>query len=462
MENESLGIFQEVNPPARSSLASRLILSALVAMLVRSGAAAAVPDDYWDPSIGIPGPDGPVMVVLVVGDTLYAAGRFSQIGGVFANSIAKFDTNGWSALGDGITVGLLPSILALAHHDGQLYVGGAFGQAGNVPVNNIARWDGTNWFPCREGVGVLGNGIVRAMAIGGDKLIVGGTFNFLGGLTTPNIALWDGTNWAALGNGISGIAVDSVATSGTTIYAGGRFRLGGGVNATNIAMWNGMSWVALGEGIRDWDVSGGGGGMVRTLLSVENGVVAGGAFRLAGVVSAINISKWDGITWRALGSGIDYAGSVYALALNGTDLYAAGFFASAGETQALAIAKWDGSVWSPLGSGTMSGIDPGGLDALAVTGSELYLGGFFDHAGGKPANNIALWHIPHSLSIERTGNNVTLSWPATGTNFLLEATSDLGAPNWQGVSATPGIINYQCVVTIPLGPGNQFYRLRRK
>jgi hypothetical protein len=109
----------------------------------------------------------------------------------------------------------------------------------------------------------------------------------------------------------------------------------------------------------------------------------------------------------------------------------------------------------------MSGIDPGSGPALAVTGSELFLGGFFDHAGGKPANNIALWHIPHSLSIGRTGNNVTLSWPATGTNFLLEATSDIGAPNWQGVSGIPSIVNDQCVVTLAPGPGNQFFRLRR-
>ncbi len=98
---------------------------------------------------------------------------------------------------------------------------------------------------------------------------------------------------------------------------------------------------------------------------------------------------------------------------------------------------------------------------LVSNGTELYVGGGFNVAGGLTANNIALWHIPHSLNIQRLANEVVLSWPATGTNFVLEATSDLGATNWQGVSATSSILDDQCVVTLPLGSCNQFFRLRR-
>jgi hypothetical protein len=99
---------------------------------------------------------------------------------------------------------------------------------------------------------------------------------------------------------------------------------------------------------------------------------------------------------------------------------------------------------------------------MASTGTELFAGGGFTGAGGTTSTRIALWHIPHSLSIQRTGSDVTLSWPATGTNFLLEATSDLGAADWQGVSGAPSILNDQCVVTLAPGPGNQFFRLRRR
>jgi hypothetical protein len=148
--------------------------------------------------------------------------------------------------------------------------------------------------------------------------------------------------------------------------------------------------------------------------------------------------------------------------VTGNALYVAGFFSSASGTQTLSIASWDGAVWSPLGSGTTSSGRTGSGRALEVTGSELYFGGFFDHAGGKPANNIAMYHIPHSLSITRAQGNVVLSWPATGTNLLLEACADLGRTRWQCVPEPPVIVGNQCVVTNALSTTNQFFRLRRK
>ncbi len=78
--------------------------------------------------------------------------------------------------------------------------------------------------------------------------------------------------------------------------------------------------------------------------------------------------------------------SVYALAVSGTDLYAGGYFTTAGGVTANNIAKWDGNAWSALGSGMN-----GGVIALAVSGPNLYAGGEFTTAGGVPATNIAKW-----------------------------------------------------------------------
>jgi len=440
---------------------SRMLSLALISCF-RLSVSAAPGDEYWDASFGVPGASDGVSALAVIGSDLIVAGDFTSIGGTGAVRIARFDGTNWHPLGDGLLSSSIATVRSLAAFRGCLYAAGAFTQAGATPVQNIARWDGTNWWPCGEGVSGSGLVIVRTMAVSGERLIVGGTFSVAGGLNMPNIAAWDGTNWTQLGSGIPGTAVDSIAASGTTIYAGGRFRLGGGINATNVAMWNGTAWLALGEGIRDWDAGGGGGGIVRTLLASESALVAGGAFRLAGRTNAANIAQWDGSTWRSLREGIDLAGDVYALGLNGTDLYVGGYFGAAGGVTANNVAKWDGSVWRPLGSGTATGGGAGSARALAVLGSELVVGGTFTSAGGKASSYIALWHIPHSLSMERTGNNVTLAWPATGTNFLLEATLDLGAPDWQGVSGTPGILNDQCVVTLAPGPGNQFFRLRRR
>ena len=79
-----------------------------------------------------------------------------------------------------------------------------------------------------------------------------------------------------------------------------------------------------------------------------------------------------------------------ALAVSGSDLYAGGYFTTAGGSAANNIAKWDGSSWSALGSGMDDAAYS--VSALAVSGSDLYAGGGFTTAGGSAANNIAKWN----------------------------------------------------------------------
>jgi hypothetical protein len=101
------------------------------------------------------------------------------------------------------------------------------------------------------------------------------------------------------------------------------------------------------------------------------------------------IAKWDGSAWSALGSGMD--GYVSALALSGTDLYVGGEFDTVGGVAATNIAKWNGSAWSALGSG-MRGADWAAVHAIPVSGTTLYAGGWFTNAGGVAAKNIAKWN----------------------------------------------------------------------
>ncbi|MCI0539834.1 MAG: hypothetical protein L0Z50_31890, partial [Verrucomicrobiales bacterium] len=76
-----------------------------------------------------------------------------------------------------------------------------------------------------------------------------------------------------------------------------------------------------------------------------------------------------------MGSGLN--GNVNALAVSGSDLFVGGWFTAAGGAPASRIAKWDGSVWSALGSGVGANVN-----ALAASGTDLYVGGAFNTAGG--------------------------------------------------------------------------------
>ena len=161
-------------------------------------------------------------------------------------------------------------------------------------------------------------------------------------------------DWVSSGSGMGGGSspyyipyVIAVAVIGTNLYAGGGFTTAGAVPANYIAKWDGSAWSALGSGVNS---------AVEALAVSGTNLYAGGGFTTAGAVPANYIAKWDGSAWSALGSGISGNGQlgetyVNALAVSGTDLYAGGSFTTAGGVVADNIAKWNGSAWSVLSSG---------------------------------------------------------------------------------------------------------------
>ena len=68
---------------------------------------------------------------------------------------------------------------------------------------------------------------------------------------------------------------------------------------------------------------------------------------------------------------------VTALAIKGSELYVGGSFTEAGGVPASLIAKWNGSSWSALGNGLRTSAYSPGVKALVVCGDDLYAGGDF-------------------------------------------------------------------------------------
>jgi hypothetical protein len=379
-------------------------------------------DANWSGMGGVAGVDGTVQAAVVDGSgNFYIGGRFSVAGDVIVYQIAKWDGTRWSALGSGMNP--YGAVNALAVMGSDLYAGGDFTTAGGVTVNGIARWDGTNWWALGSGM----NGSVSALAVSGSDVFALGYFTSAGGVAANYIAKWDGSSWSALGAGLGGNGgypyLYALAASGNDVYAGGVFTTAGDVPVSNVAKWDGSNWSALGAGI-DF------GGWVYALAVSGNNVYVGGQFTAAGSSPATNIAKWNGSSWSALGAGMGGgdaypAGSVFALAVSGGDLYAGGGFTNAGGAAITNIARWDGSSWSALGSGS-SHLNGSGftapVNALAVSGSNVYAGGDFITARGGEAVGLGKWDGSNWWAL---GSSPGLGIAANGVQTLVVSGSDL-------------------------------------
>lgn len=79
------------------------------------------------------------------------------------------------------------------------------------------------------------------------------------------------------------------------------------------------------------------------------------------------------------------------------------------------------------------------------------------------ANNFSISSMtisPITVSIQKDGTNVLLSWLGAFTNFNLVSSTNLSLPGWTAVSTTPSIVNGQNVVTNPIVGKQQFFRLQ--
>jgi formylglycine-generating enzyme required for sulfatase activity/pimeloyl-ACP methyl ester carboxylesterase len=68
---------------------------------------------------------------------------------------------------------------------------------------------------------------------------------------------------------------------------------------------------------------------------------------------------------------------------------------------------------------------------------------------------------PPTLQAQLSGTNFILSWPVSANGYVLEATTNLIAPNsWAVVTYAPAIVNLQNIVTNSISNGARFYRLK--
>src|SRR5688572_27746086 len=149
-----------------------------------------------------------------------------------------------------------------------------------------------SWLP---ELGVTGYAIAMAALPNGD-VVVAGTL-FAGLPWNQRLARFDGSTWNAFGPPFTGMIATLRALPNGELIAGGTFISAGGVPAINIARWNGASWQALGAGPSMPTVS-----TVDAVSVLPGGDVVAGS-RYQTLTAALgSVDRWNGTSWQALGS----------------------------------------------------------------------------------------------------------------------------------------------------------------
>lgn len=378
-----------------------------------------------------------------IGSKLYIGGDFQIAGGQSAGFIADWDGTNWQPLMFGEATAPSDYVGSLAFGSaGYLYAVGGFQTAGKTRVNGVARYDGTNWFS-------FGNGFpernIHSVAVVGTNVYVKGYFNRpASGIR--NLARWNGSVWVSLGLGLDNDGYDpminSLAAGVSNLFVAGNFKTAGGISVTNLARWDGEQWHSLnyypspyysftsvssidalatrddnlfigertdtyiGESsfilrVKSWQDGAwtqvGGSIQFATPPSISSMVWVGtnlyvtGNFIATNGFFATNVIYWNGLTWTGVNHPFGANSLVAPAATDGTNLFVA--INSYGTPLAeVKLAKWNGMQWKILGTGVTSARPWVGVYGLAVRGRDLYVGGEFTTAGGKPADNLALWH----------------------------------------------------------------------
>jgi hypothetical protein len=257
----------------------------------------------------------------------------------------------------------------------------------------------------------IGGGVVDAIAPDGSGgYFIGGSFTSIDGVAVQNAAhiLANGTldrSWAPDPNGCGSSEVYAIAVSGSTVYLGGGFcSITSSPGRVTVAR-NEAAAVNAGTGtVTAWNPSPM--GLVQALAISGSTVYIGGEFNAVenstgtAPVSRTNAAAVNASTGFATGWDPDPNGYVGALAVSGSTVYLGGRFSAITDSAGTgSVARYNAAAVSAT-TGDDTGWDPdpafnpahpgsGYVDALAVSGSTVYLGGnFLSIAGSSGAATV--------------------------------------------------------------------------
>ena len=224
-----------------------------------------------------------------------------------------------------------------------------------------------------------------------NKLYVVGTFEYagVGDSIVSQIATWDGTIWNSVGHGTGDTLclnqggcnpLLSVSRYENEIFVGGYMNtMGGNYSIKNLSKWDGISWSAIGNP-----------NIEAYLFQANDSLFAVGQYDTMNNQHIEDIAKWNGTAFVPFGTPLPFHsqnGIVHSCTYYQNQYYFSGNFTFSGGLKE--IIRWDGNQWQPLGNGILGNNAWAGLSV--VFNNLLYVGGFFSQADGNAGNNIMTW-----------------------------------------------------------------------
>lgn len=326
-----------------------------------------------------------VRTLLVSGNTIYAGGDFTHIGGANRSHIAALDANlntnnakPWDP-----TAGNNVNSLAIA--DGMIYAGGDFTIMDGQTRYRIAAIDAdamsnyvTAWNPSADNS-------VNCVVIAGDSVCAGGVFSSIGRVVRTNIAAIDtatgkATTWDPNANGI----VHTLDVSGSVAYAGGEFITIDGQNRNRVAAIN------ISDGhVTNWNPNAD--STVRALMLSGNLLYVGGDFANIGGqgrahIAALNtlMNSNNASSWNPIADN-----NVHSIVIAGNIVYTGGEFNVIDGQTRHRIAALDATASAPPYVTSWNPNAGSIVRALALSANIVYVGGDFTTIDGQNRNYIA-------------------------------------------------------------------------
>lgn len=375
----------------------------------------------WNPNVSTS--SSYVYAIAVAGGKVFVGGTFNTVASQTRNQLAAFDASTgdidmtWNPGANGTVYSLLES-------GGKLYVGGGFSTISSVTRNGLAVVDAASgtldatWDP-----NPTANAVVKTMLISGSKLYVGGNFTTMGGTTrrraaavnasTGALDAWDPNIEAAQSSVSIAYQVNAMTLYNGKVYIGGTFTKAGAAGTIR----NRLAAVDATSGALDsWDPNAN--YTVNAMQLIGTKLYVGGEFES---ISSTN-KRWRfagfDLTSGSLLSGTPDFGTsgstanIYALASTETELFVGGTFSGAGGTVRRYLAglkATDGSLlsWNPMVNNF--------VNTLYVNGTTLYAGGSFNTVNGVAGyNRLIKWDL--------TTGELFASWkpniPSGGVNAI--------------------------------------------